>query len=319
MKLAFTPLFLFALPLLPSVSAQSIFARQAKGAGNAKATNGTSKGGGNNGTADNGNTGNPQTSLTLDPKVIAKGFASDGQENATPGQAPSLTSTDNFINFCLTTPNLPITNGQQIKSGSCNPAPMGIIPSVDKMPSCKFVNPKNNDTIPANQSFQIKMSIQNLITGNFVNAESNYYSAPQHLDNNGFIIGHSHVVVQLLTSFDQTAPLDPQKFAFFKGVNEPAQGGILTVDVTNGLPSGVYRLCSINAAANHQPVLVAIAQHGSLDDCVYFTATTGGVANGNGSGAGAAGTTNNSQGKANNGSQGGKNGQGKRWFIREVA
>ena len=52
-------------------------------------------------------------------------------------------------------------------------------------------------------------------------------------------------------------------------MNNVAQGGILTADVTAGLPAGAYRLCSINTAANHQPAIVPIAQHGSLDDCVY--------------------------------------------------
>ncbi|KAJ7677232.1 hypothetical protein B0H17DRAFT_945192, partial [Mycena rosella] len=38
-----------------------------------------------------------------------------------------------------------------------------------------------------------------------------------------------------------------------------------------GVPAGFYRLCSQNAAMNHQPVIVAIAQHGNRDDCVYVS------------------------------------------------
>ncbi|TFY79009.1 hypothetical protein EWM64_g5000, partial [Hericium alpestre] len=41
---------------------------------------------------------------------------------------------------------------------------------------------------------------------------------------------------------------------------------------------GTYRLSSINSAANHQPVLVAVAQHGSMDDQIYFTVTADGKA-----------------------------------------
>ncbi|KAH9915225.1 uncharacterized protein B0H18DRAFT_886113, partial [Fomitopsis serialis] len=37
------------------------------------------------------------------------------------------------------------------------------------------------------------------------------------------------------------------------------------------LPKGTYRMASINAAANHQAVLVAVAQHGSLDDMVLVS------------------------------------------------
>lgn len=56
-----------------------------------------------------------------------------------------------------------------------------------------------------------------------------------------------------------------------QGLNAAAQGGTLTADVPGGVPAGAYRLCSINTSANHQPVIVPVAQHGSLDDCVYVS------------------------------------------------
>lgn len=220
--------------------------------------------------------GDPQKSLTLDPAVIAKGFANDGQDVPVKDQVASLTSSNNFINFCATLPDLPITNGKQIPTGSCNPAPIGVIPSTDKMPSSKFSFPKNGGTIPANKKFTISMAIKNLETGNFVNAQQNYFSAPQQLNKQGTIRGHSHVVVEKLNSFDQTTPTNPNKFVFFKGLNEKAQGGVLSAEVAGGLPAGVYRLSSINTAANHQPVIVPVAQHGFLDDAIYFTVTADG-------------------------------------------
>jgi len=265
------------LPVLQHVSAGSV--RRFSGRSNG--------GNGGNGTNGGNGGGDPQTSLTLDPAVIAPGFANDGQDVPTAGQVPSLTSKNNFINFCLTVPNEQITNGKQIAAGSCNPAPMGSIPSSANMPSAKFTNPKNGDTIPANTAFTISMAINNLQTGNFVNAQENYFAAPQQLNAQGLIIGHSHVVVETLQALDQTTPTDPTKFAFFKGLNGVAQGGILTASVTAGLPAGAYRLCSINTAANHQPALVPIAQHGTLDDCVYFTASAGGAAASTGISAGA--------------------------------
>lgn len=215
--------------------------------------------------------GDPQTSLTLDPDVIAQGFDNDGQRVPSAGQVASLTSKNNFINFCKNI-NLPITNGAQVASGSCNPAPMGVIPSTKNMPSSKFVFPTNGVTIPPETSFTIQMAIRNMETGNFVNAQQNYFSAPQQLNDQGIIRGHSHVVIELLTSLDQIVPTDPNVFAFFKGLNGQANGdGILTADVERGLPAGVYKLSSINSASNHQPVLAPVAQHGSLDDAVYFT------------------------------------------------
>jgi hypothetical protein len=221
----------------------------------------------------------PQSSLTLDPRVIATGFLNNGQDVQEAGQVASLTSNNNFINYCLTQGNLPITNGKQIQTGSCNPAPIGTIPSVGNMPSAKFANPANGASIPANQAFTITMNIKNLDTGNFVNANENYFAAPQQLNAQGLIIGHTHVVIEALSSLNQTTPTNPQEFAFFKGVNTAAQNGAVTADVTNGVPAGSYRLCSINSSSNHQPVIVPIAQHGQLDDCVYFTATGGAAEN----------------------------------------
>jgi len=287
------------------------------------AQNSTAATGGNS-----GNNGDPQTSLTLDPKVIATGFANNGQDVPEAGQVASLTSSNNFINFCLTVPNLPITNGKQITTGSCNPAPMGVIPSSDNMPSAKFTFPKNGDTIKATTAFTISMAVKNFQTGAFVNAQENYFAAPQQVNGQGQIIGHSHVVVEQLTALDQTTPTDPKTFAFFKGLNAAAQNGILTADVTNGLPSGFYKLSSINTAANHQPVLVPIAQHGSLDDAVYFTITDNGQPAANAAVASVSATTASTTSAAssktstgtpppaNGGRGGGRGGKGRRMIAR---
>jgi hypothetical protein len=265
-------------------------------ASNSTASNSTASAGSGSNSAD------AQTSSALDPAVIAKGFANNGQGTPTAGQVASLTSTNNFINFCLTVPKLPLTNGQQITTGSCNPAPMGILPSNANMPSAKFVFPANGATIKENTEFTIQMAIQNMETGNFVNAEENYFAAPQQLNGQGQIIGHSHVVVETLSALDQTTPTNPLKFAFFKGLNAAAVKGVLTADVTAGLPAGFYKLSSINTAANHQPVLVPVAQHGSLDDAVYFTVNANGQGASNSTAAaGAAGAAGAAAGAANTG------------------
>jgi len=287
--------------LVPLLTGEALGARAGRGGKGGKGGTGTSSSSAaassstavvNNSTGlanpgTNNNTGDPQTSLTLDPNVIATGFEQDGQQTPTAGQVASLTSSNNFINFCLTVPNLPITNGKQIKTGSCNPAPLGIIAATTNMPSSKFVQPVNGQDFPANTAFDIKMAINNLETGNFVNAQANYYAAPQQVNGQGDIIGHTHFTVQDVGSVTSTTPLDPSIFAFFKGVNGAAVNGVLTESVSAGLPAGTYRVCSMNTDANHTPCLVAVAQHGFLDDCVYFT--VGGAGNNNpfaGSGAG---------------------------------
>ncbi|KAI0005422.1 hypothetical protein BJV74DRAFT_762319 [Russula compacta] len=249
------------------------------------------------------NNGNAQTSLTLNPAVIAKGFEQNGlnANGSEAGEVASLTSNNNFINFCLTVPNKPITNGQQIKTGSCNPAPMGIIAATTNMPSAKFTVPVNGQNFQPNTAFTISMAVNNLQTGNFVNANSNYYSAPQQVNAQGTIIGHTHFTVQAIPSFTSAAPLDPNTFAFFKGVNTAAVNGVVSAAVTAGLPAGQYRVCSINTDANHTPCLVAVAQHGSLDDCVYFSVGGNNGANAfGGAGAGnATATAGNGKGNDN--------------------
>jgi len=244
-----------------------IVARQGKGNKN--------QGGGNNNTAAGGNGGaDPQTSTTLDPSVIQK---INGKANGT-GEADSLVSTNNFINFCVGNKQ-GLTNGQQVKAGSCNPTPMGNIPSNTNMPSCKFANPPNGADIPANTAFNVVMNIKGMETGLFTNAANTYFAAPQQLNAQGQVRGHSHVVIESLSAVDATTPTDPTVFAFFKGLNSAATGGQLTATVDKGLPAGAYRLASINTAANHQPILVPVAQRGSIDDAIYFT--VGGAGGGN--------------------------------------
>jgi hypothetical protein len=216
-------------------------------------------------------TEDPQESLTLDPRVIQPGLALDGQQVPVAGQVPSLTSKNNFINFCLTQ-NVPLTDGKQIRAGSCNVVPMGRIIPKANLPSSKFVFPKNFSTLKANEPFTIQMKVKNMELGFFTNAQLNYYAAPAQLNDANIIVGHTHVVIEPLTSLDQTEPADPTKFAFFKGVNSPPNGnGVVTADVAKGLAAGTYRLFSINTAANHMPVLASVAQHGCLDDGIYFT------------------------------------------------
>ncbi|KAJ6574000.1 hypothetical protein DFH09DRAFT_384968 [Mycena vulgaris] len=214
-----------------------------------------------------------QKSLTLDPSVVCVNFTDNGQNPPVAGQTASSTSTNNYINFCaLTLPETPLTNGKQITTGSCNPAPIGLIPADNKMPSLKFSSPTNNGEVAAEKTFTVTMNIVNLHTGVITNPQTTFLAAPQTLDEDGLIIGNTRVVIESLTSLDQITPNDPQRFVFFKSIADPAKNGVLSLNVLNGVPAGTYRICSINTSANGQPVIAPVAQHGCLDDCSYFTA-----------------------------------------------
>lgn len=99
--------------------------------------------------------------MTLDPRVIQSNLALDGQQVPTAGQVPSLTSKNNFINFCLTQ-NVPLTDGKQIRTGSCNVVPMGRIIPKANLPSAKFVFPQNFGKLKANEAFTIKLKVKNM-------------------------------------------------------------------------------------------------------------------------------------------------------------
>ena len=145
---------------------------------------------------------------------------------------------------------------------------MGVIAGKANMPAAKFQVPANGDKIEANKDFTVKVAISNLETGHFTNPTTTFHMAPQTLNGQGNIKGHSHIVIQQLNTLNQTTPVDPKEFAFFKGFNDEAVDGIHTMTVSDGLPKGAYRIATINSAANHQPPLVAVAERGSLDDMV---------------------------------------------------
>ena len=190
---------------------------------------------------------------------------------------------------------------------------MGKIPSTNRMVSTVVLNPKNNDNIQADTTFTIQVKLNNIALGSFTNATSTYYSAPQDLDGAGRVIGHTHAVIQDTgNTLNPTEPLDAQQFAFFKGINDAGDGaGTLSTDVTGGLPAGNYRICTMTSAANHQPVLMPVAQRGPQDDCRYFTVSAndggGGGNNNNNAGNNNNNNNNNNANAGNNNNNAGNN------------
>jgi hypothetical protein len=148
--------------------------------------------------------------------------------------------------------------------------------------------PTNGPAIQSDTTFNITVQVSNLVAGSFTNADATYYAAPQALSG-GNVVGHTHVTVQDMgNNLNPTTPLDPTQFAFFKGINDAGNGqGLLSAEVTGGLPAGNYRVCTLTSASNHQPVLMPVAQRGSQDDCTKFvvsgSGTTANVASNNGS------------------------------------
>merc|ERR1712000_742626 len=107
-----------------------------------------------------------------------------------------------------------------------------------------FTSPQNGDDLQADTDFTISVQMINFAPGTFTNPDNTYYAAPQDVDGNGNIIGHTHVTVQDTGGdTNPTQPLDPTQFVFFKGINDQGDGnGLLSADVEGGLPTGNYRL-----------------------------------------------------------------------------
>ncbi|KAJ5040225.1 uncharacterized protein L3040_005886 [Drepanopeziza brunnea f. sp. 'multigermtubi'] len=215
--------------------------------------------------------------LCLSPENVQDASKLTGQETPTAGQSPSSVDDGNFINFCKGSIT---TNGLQNKAGSCNGIVMGKIPSTSNMVSGIITSPKPGENLPAGKTFTVSVQTTGLAAGVFTNPASTYYSAPQDLNGLGQIMGHVHMTIQNLgDSLAPTTAPDPVSFVFFKGINDVGDGnGLLSTTVTDGLPAGNYRLCTMISTANHQPVLMPVAQRGAQDDCQKFTVGAGDAA-----------------------------------------
>lgn len=183
---------------------------------------------------------------------------------------------------------------------------MGEIPSRSNMITTLITFPQPGDAINEFEDFTITLQTNNLAAGAFTNPEVTYYTSPQALDGGGDVIGHCHVTVQEIGDLRSTTPPNPENFAFFTGVNDVGDGqGGLSASVPGGLPAGVYRVCTMVSAANHQPVLMPVAQRGAQDDCVRFEIGGGGNNNNN---------NNNNGGNRNKGGNRNGGGRGKGRF-----
>ncbi|MCJ1486071.1 Pathogenicity cluster 5 protein d [Schaereria dolodes] len=223
--------------------------------------------------------GTSAADLALNPSNVQTGSDSNGlAASQTPevDQTPSDTDPANFINFCT---GKTLTNGLQVKGGSCNGIVMGDIPASTNMISTIIVSPQPGQNLDANVDFNVTIQMANIVAGSFTNAEFTYYAAPQQLQG-GSIVGHSHITIQTMgNSLTPTTPLDASTFVFFKGLNDAGNGkGLLSATVAGGLPAGFYRVCTMASSSNHQPALMPVAQRGAQDDCTKMTVGEAGAA-----------------------------------------
>jgi len=169
------------------------------------------------------------------------------------------------VQFCKDS-GLLRANGTQIRSGFCSSTVQGEIPDVTKMTSTLITFPRNGGSVTAGKNFTVKVLVKNLATGFFSDPVNDYYDLPQQLNRNGIIEGHSHITIQKL---DGDKVPEATIFAFFKGLNAKADGGLLTQVANIPIP-GLYRICTMSSSFTHQGVIMPVAQRGAQDDCIRF-------------------------------------------------
>jgi len=148
---------------------------------------------------------------------------------------------------------------------------MGRLPAQKNMISSIITHPRPGDQLPADTAFNVSVVVRGLRAGSLANPTSNYYTAPQELDEEGRISGHCHITIEDIGDLRAAEPPDPAKFAYFRGIDDAVdENGLLRTVVEGGLAKGVYRLCTMIAARNHQPVTMPVAQRGAQDDCTKF-------------------------------------------------
>ncbi|KAL4980429.1 hypothetical protein BDW66DRAFT_147372 [Aspergillus desertorum] len=220
------------------------------------------------------NTGSQRSWTVLESDNIQTASQHDGlPSNNSFGYAPSATDPANFINYCS---KRVLTNGMPSEKGSCNGIVMGDIPADENMVSTIITFPLPGQLFPAHTPLVIEFRTSNLNTGFVTNPDSTLYSAPQALQD-GNIVGHVHITIQSLFDYRNDklkgygVPPDPAKFVFFEtvfGEGDALNG--FSVNVPEGLPMGFYRVCTMAAASNHQPVIMPVVERGAQDDCQKF-------------------------------------------------
>ncbi|KAJ7073770.1 hypothetical protein C8F01DRAFT_1098279 [Mycena amicta] len=208
-----------------------------------------------------------QSSLTLLSKLVASGFQNNGMDTLfQAGQSASATSSNNFINFCGSS-TLPLIKGSA-STAYCNPAPMGLLPATNKMPSARITYPHNGDVLLPNMPMTVGVAVANFATGNSANSDQNYASAPQQLDADGLVEGHPYILFEALTSPTQSNPTNPVLFVLTQSLPHKAdETGVVTTSISLGMPTGT---------SNGVPVLVPVLEHGAIGDAIYFTVAPGG-------------------------------------------
>ncbi len=145
--------------------------------------------------------------------------------------------------------------------GICSETVMGVIPSIDKMPSALIKSPANRARLTG--AFKITVETKNFNPFQQVaNPIQGYLSQPQSLGLNGLINGAIQVVIQHIPDPSKAPPAESISFFQIMSTNE-------VIVPANSIPTkGLHRICTMLGAQSLQPVVMPVAKRGSQDDCI---------------------------------------------------
>jgi hypothetical protein len=209
---------------------------------------------------------NPSKQTEQAPKVQE---APKIQEAPKVPEVPNNQNKNNrFANFCSQT-GLKLADGSQNPNGFCSETIQGAIPKVKQMPSSVIVKPEDGANLDLNAPFRVEILTQNLQSGFFDDIKTKFYATPQTLNKEGVIQGHQHITIQRLNG--NQIP-NAQSFDFFHWLKDTDQNGVRFANVDKGLrQTGTFRICTFTGTSGYQPVIMAVAQRGSQDDCIRIT------------------------------------------------
>lgn len=163
-----------------------------------------------------------------------------------------------------------IANGTQSRNVTCSLTVFGVIPDFDHMVSTVIFEPQNGAILELGVNFTVSILSTNIEFGFFDDPNTEYYKAPQVLNESGNVKGHTHITIQKVE--DPFLPPDVQRPVFFKGLNDRSLNGVLSTEIDGGLfiadGAGEYRICTITASSSHAALLMPVARRGSQDDCI---------------------------------------------------
>ncbi|PHH83936.1 hypothetical protein CDD83_2762 [Cordyceps sp. RAO-2017] len=152
------------------------------------------------------------------------------------------------------------------------PTEIGQVPNKNTMPSCAVTTPAMCASFQLGETFQCNARYVNIQLGTQSDADKQYNDQSQRLNNQGAIIGHSHLTCEFMGANSFTEPPNAAKSASFEGAFQPgkpagtSRNGKAQFDIALTTKpfqqAGCYRCTWMTGSQSHQNVILPVADRG---------------------------------------------------------